>query len=115
MGTDLQDIGNRIRKARLSRHITQQQLAEAADISLSFLSNIENGRQCMNIRTFIAISEALNVSADWLIHDTPPTSHIAEEIEKELTSCTPKEREAILNLVQQMKQSLTSLKEHNDE
>ena len=40
---------------------------------------------------------------------------IAEEIESELTSCTPKEREAILQLVQLMKKSLQSLKESCDE
>ena len=116
MDTELQQIGARIRQARLSRHLTQQQLAEAADISISFLSNIENGRQSMNLRALIAISDALDVSADSLIRETPRTvSHIAEEIERELSSCTPKEREAILQIVQLMKSSITSIKDSCNE
>ncbi len=112
MNTELQQIGSRVKQARLAKHMTQQQLAEAADMSVSFLSNIENGRQSMNLRALIAISDALNVSSDSLIREVPRTaSHIAEEIEKELTSCTPKEREAILQLVKLMKASLGSLKD----
>lgn len=116
MDSELQQIGSRVKQARLARHMTQQQLAEEADISVSFLSNIENGRQSMNLRALIAISDALNVSADSLIKEVPRTaSHIAEEIERELTSCTPKEREAILQLVQFMKRSLSNLKDSCDE
>ncbi len=116
MDTELQQIGSRVKQARLDRHMTQQQLAEAADISVSFLSNIENGRQSMNLRVLIAISDALNVSADSLIREVPRTSsHIAEEIERELSSCTPKERETILQLVQLMKKSITGLKDSQNE
>ena len=116
METELQQIGARVKKARLAKHMTQQQLAEAADISISFLSNIEHGRQSMNLRALIAISDALNVSADSLIREVPRTaSHIAEEIEKELSSCSPKEREAILQLVQLMKKSLSSMKDSCNE
>ena len=116
METELQRIGSRVKQARLVRHMTQLQLAEAADISVSFLSNIENGRQSMNLRALIAISDALNVSADSLIREVPRTaSHIAEEIEHELVTCTPKQRETILQLVQFMKKSLTSMKDSCDQ
>lgn len=116
MDTELQSIGNRVKQARLAKHMTQQQLAEAAGISMSFLSNIENGRQSMNLRALIALSDALGVTADRLIRENPDSaSRIAQEIEKELTTCTPKEREAILQLVQLMKKSLTSLKDSCDE
>ena len=116
MDTELQQIGSRVKTARLARHMTQQQLAEAAEISVSFLSNIENGRQSMNLRALIAISDALNVSTDSLIREVPHTaSHIAEEIERELSSCTPKERETILQLVRLMKSSLASLKDSGNE
>ncbi len=112
MDTQLQEIGARLKKARLARHMTQAQLAEAAGISVSFLSNIEMGRQAMNVKILTAILNALNVSADWLLNtETDSSSHaVAEEIERELSSCTPKEREAILQLVQIMKKSIASLK-----
>ena len=41
---ELEHLGKRIREERLSRGITQEQLAEMADISLNFMSLIENGK-----------------------------------------------------------------------
>jgi len=106
MDEELQKIGSRVKAARLAKHMTQMQLAEAADISVSFLSNIENGRQSMNLRALIAISDALGVSSDSLIRDIPrDATRITEEIGVELASFTLKEREAMLQIVQLMKQT----------
>ena len=112
MDQQLQEIGLRLKQARLAKNLSQPQLAEAADISVSFLSNLENGRQAMNIKTFSSLLDILNVSADWLLgNSTDSANHAAAlEIEKELSSCTPKEREAILRLVLLMKEAIGSLK-----
>ena len=115
MDTELLKIGSRVKQARKKRHMTQLQLAEATGLSLSYIGNIENGRQSMQISTLVAISDALNVSADWLIRDlSQSTIKTANEIQRELSSCTPKEREAILKLVHLMKQSLSSLRDSQD-
>ena len=115
MNTELQLIGKRVRKARLRRKMTQLQLAEASGLSTTFISNIENGKQSMNIQALIALSDALDVYADSLIRDTPLTaSETARQIEKELTSCTPKEREALLQLVQNLKKTISTLKNTTD-
>ncbi len=97
MDIQLQEIGKRVKQARLTQRMTQIQLAEAAGISPSFLSNLEMGRQSMNIRALVSISNVLNVSTDWLLNNnTDSASHaVAVEIEKELSSCTPSEREAM--------------------
>ena len=112
MDQQLKEIGARLKQARLARNLTQGQLAEAAGISISFLSNIENGRQVMNIQTLIALLDSLNISADWLLNNgTDYASHaVAIEIEQELSACTAKERSAILKLIQLMKESISSLK-----
>ena len=112
----LQEIGQRVRKARLSKHMTQAQLAEAAGLSASFVSNLETGRQAMNIRALIAISNTLNVSTDWLLNnETASAAHeTALEIEKELSSCTAREREAILQLILVMKKSIAMLKKDSE-
>ena len=117
MDQQLVEIGARLRQVRLAKNLTQPQLAEAADISVSFLSNLENGRQTMNIKTMSALLDILNISADWLLgNSTDSANHAAAmEIEKELSSCTPKEREAILRLVLLMKDAIGSLKPETDE
>ena len=100
-----------------AENITQSQLAEAAGISVSFLSNLENGRQAMNIQTLTSLLDILNISADWLLNNgTDSANHAAAiEIEKELAACTPKERETILRLVLLMKESIGSLKPEPNE
>ena len=112
MDQQLQEIGLRLKQARLAKNLSQPQLAEAADISVSFLSNLENGHQAMNIKTLISLTDVLNISADWLLgNSTDSANHAAAlEIEKELSSCTPKERDAILRLVLLMKDAIGSLK-----
>ena len=112
MDQQLQEIGARLKQARMAKNLTQPQLAEAADISVSFLSNLENGRQTMNVKTMASLLDILNVSADWLLgNSTDSANHAAAlEIEKELSSCTPKERETILRLVLLMKDSIHSMK-----
>ena len=113
MDQQLKEIGARLRQARLAKNLSQPQLAEAADISVSYLSNLENGRQAMNIKIMASLLDILNVSADWLLgNGTDSANHAAAlEIEKELSSCTPKERETILRLVLLMKEAIGSLKQ----
>lgn len=112
MDQQLQEIGARLKQARMEKNLSQQQLAEAADISVSFLSNLENGRQTMNIKTLSSLLDILNISADWLLgNSTDSANHAAAlEIEKELASCTPRERDTILRLVLLMKEAIGSLR-----
>ncbi len=108
----LRAIGNRIRKVRLERNMTQDDLAEALGMSPSFVSNLELGKQSMNVRTLNTIVQKLNVSADWLIGNSTPTSIQvdAETLSKELETCSAPEREAILSIVQVIRDSLNKLK-----
>ena len=117
MDVMLQEIGKRIKQARQAKGISQMELAEAVGISVSFLSNIEVGRQSMNIRTLIAISDTLDVSTDWILrNDTrAATSVTAEEIARELDGCTLRERDLLLRQMQMMKKSFIELRPPEDE
>ena len=57
-------LGKRIRQLRQARpdKLTQEDLAEHADISVSFLSMIERGERAPHIETLIRIACALDVS-----------------------------------------------------
>ncbi len=113
----LKGIGERARQARISRHMSQNDLCDKTGLSISFLSNIEMGKQSMNIRALILISDALNVSTDWLLRNNTQSSLeiTADEITKELETCSPQEREVILKLVQTIKDSIQKLKATSDE
>lgn len=119
MDVQLSEIGKRVKQARQAKGLSQMELAEAIGISVSFLSNIEVGRQSMNIKTLIAISDTLDVSTDWILrNDTrAATSVTAEEIAQELDGCTLRERGVLLRQMQMMKESLAELRsaDHEDE
>lgn len=44
MDEALREIGDRVRKARIDRGMSQYDLCEAAGLSISFLSNVEMGK-----------------------------------------------------------------------
>lgn len=61
------EIGHRIRQVREDAHYTREVLAEKANISIQFLADIETGRKSMTIKTLKSISEALNITSDYII------------------------------------------------
>jgi transcriptional regulator with XRE-family HTH domain len=61
-------IGQNIRAARKHMNMTQEQLAEAADISEKFLSSVENGREKnLSVRYLMSISIALGVPFEEIV------------------------------------------------
>ena len=61
------EVGKRIRKIREHQHFTREKLSERADISIQFLSDIENGHKSMTVLTIINLAKALNVSIDYML------------------------------------------------
>lgn len=63
MATDICiKIGKRVRVLRLKRHWTQEILADHAVLGRVYLSEIENGRKEVCVRTLERIAMALSVS-----------------------------------------------------
>lgn len=52
-------FGERLREMRLKRNVTQQALAEAAEMSLTYISNMEHGLKVPSLTTIIRIAIAL--------------------------------------------------------
>jgi repressor LexA len=61
------NLGLRIKKFRLALGLTQNELAQKAKISRSYLADVENGRYNPSLNTLENIAEALNVPTDKLI------------------------------------------------
>ena len=64
---DYKILGSRIRERRRALHITQEQLAETAEISASFLGHIERGSRIASLDTFVRICIALQVAPNDLL------------------------------------------------
>jgi Predicted transcription factor, homolog of eukaryotic MBF1 len=77
-------VAKRVAEARRARGMTQEELAAKADVSPTHISVLERGVKLPNLDTFIAIANALEVSADCLLQDV--VSRSEESQSNELTS-----------------------------
>ncbi len=76
-------FGLKVKTLREHRNLTQSKLAEIVDVSDNTVSNIERGKNYPHINTIIAISEALDVSLNFLVADNNDITKIClNEIEK---------------------------------
>lgn len=92
MALDHLKVGIRIKKARIDKQLTQGELAEQVDLSNNYISSIECGKAIPSLETFIAICNALDVTADMLLTDLMYRSneYIKESIAVKLDRCSKK-------------------------
>lgn len=69
MDSFLQEVGGRVKEARVRKHLSQAQLAEMLGLSSRYISNLETGKQNMSITALAKISDVLEVSADWILRN----------------------------------------------
>ena len=60
-------LGRRIRSLRKKNNLTQEQLAEQADVSASFLGHVERGSRIPSLETVMKLCSALKVSPNDLL------------------------------------------------
>jgi DNA-binding XRE family transcriptional regulator len=58
----LQKIATRIKELRKSSDLTQEQLAEKANIDYKFFQKIETGKRNITVNTLIRICDSLNIA-----------------------------------------------------
>ena len=99
---DLKAVGHRIKMAREAKGLTQEDLAAKADISLTHMGVIERAAKVPSLTTFVAIANALNMSADSLLLDV-----VNKSAEQEATMLghmvsqeTPEQQRKILKVVE---------------
>lgn len=88
-------IGARVRQARKARGMTIEALAEAAETSYQFLSQIEKGEQSMTAVKFGRLAKALGVSSDYLLFGKPPLEGPTALAVEYLTQLSPIRRELL--------------------
>ena len=59
MAIDYKEIGSKIKKSRTDAKITQEQVAEALDISRQTVSNWENGKSYPDLQILVSMSNQL--------------------------------------------------------
>ena len=104
---DYYAIGQRIRKIRKAKGLSQESLAEQVGISTTHMSHIETGNTKMSLPAFAAIAAALEVRADELLYDYPQDCSASfASISELLSSCTLQQVRIIEDIVKAVKVSL---------
>jgi transcriptional regulator with XRE-family HTH domain len=62
-------IGETVRELRVSKNLTQEELAEKCDTSAVYISEIERGIKNPSVNTLMVISSALDIKLSNLIID----------------------------------------------
>jgi len=57
----------RIRKAREEQGYTREKFAEALDVSVSYLAELERGRTGISVKMLIKVCNVLGLSADYIL------------------------------------------------
>jgi transcriptional regulator with XRE-family HTH domain/quercetin dioxygenase-like cupin family protein len=87
---NLSHIGKKLRAARHRRQLSLRELAERAEVSVSLLSKIENGRATPSVRSLHSIAEALSLPVNYFF---PEEERQARKIDEEA-----REANAVINL-----------------
>ena len=83
MSLDYSIIGERLKKARISKGFTQEQLAEKIDVSVAFLSRVERGKAKINLNRLNQLCDLLDVSEGYLLNGASSSSE--NYLDKEFT------------------------------
>lgn len=113
MDTKLQELGARVREARSRLDLNQNELAEKAQLHPTYISQIENGKANMSVDVLIRLTEALQVSADWLLQADVPSVNALQvnEVVDLLADCSQAEMKAILKMIKEFKTAIRSTKQ----
>lgn len=64
-------IGERLRRIREHRNMTQEQVAKAAGITKPMIRQVENGYKNMSLPVAVAVAEVLNCTVNDFLTDNP--------------------------------------------
>ena len=73
---DYESLGKRIRMKRVAKKLSQQEVAKAINISVTFYGNIERGKRVPSLDTFVAIANYLQARTDVLLMDSLEVSSL---------------------------------------
>ena len=99
---DFKRISKKLKEIRISKGLTQEYVANMADVNTSHISNIENNRVKVSLNTLVQICNALDTTVDYVLSDEYRNSSSAldQNILNELQKCNKDTKERLLKIIQ---------------
>nr|MBP3680448.1 helix-turn-helix transcriptional regulator [Clostridia bacterium] len=100
MALDFTIVGQRLKKARIDKEMTQENLAEQLDVSVAFLSRIERGISHINLKRLSQICSILGVSEGYILNGTSSSSeqYLISEFNDLLSNCSAEKQKLIYKI-----------------
>lgn len=97
MASDFAIIGQRLKRARLNKKITQDCLAKQLGVSVAFLSRIESGTSHINLKRLSQICDILGVTEGEILNGTASSSqrYLVSDFNELLRKCSPNKQKLI--------------------
>ena len=98
---DYKNLGKRIRQERQRLNLTQAQLAEAIDISDTYMGAIERGERSLTLDTLVRLVNRLGVTVDYMLADsvTDSDSNIMEQFKQVIDGQPLERRQMAINVL----------------
>ena len=94
-----ENLGAKVKKLRISKGLTQEEVAKALDVTPGYISNVENGRNLMTLRMLVYYAELTDVSLDYLagnIDATYKNTALDNEIMQLVSRMDNKQKEKLI-------------------
>ncbi len=110
MDLNYKTIGKRIRRYRLSKNITQEELAFQINTSSAYISNIELGKKKASLQKLCEISEIFGITINDLIYNPAERTQgiKTKEFNDLLSLCPVEDQQLLLNNMSSIIQTLLS-------
>lgn len=97
MALDYTIIGERLKKARVDKKLTQEKLAEKLDVSIAFLSRIERGNSHISLKRLSEVCDILGVTEGYILNgvSTKSNNYLSEDLSTLLKDC-PAEKQKLI-------------------
>lgn len=98
---DYAKLGMKIKEMRLSKGLTQDNLAELVSCNTSHISNIENNHTKVSLNVLLAIANSLDTSIDYLLSNQYENVSLAldNEIMRAIRDISVEKKEKILKMI----------------
>lgn len=100
MALDYNIIGERLKKARTDKGLTQEKLAEKLDVSIAFLSRIERGSSHISLKRLSQVCDILKISKGSILNGSSndSTTYLSSEFENLLKNTSPEKQKLIYKI-----------------
>lgn len=98
---DYVKLGEKIKRERVHNRLTQEMLAEMAEITSSYVGQIERGERKVTLSKLVRIANVLNVSVDYLLSDTIDMieDDLQIEVKNAMNNMAEKDKKMVIDII----------------